>query len=526
MNALVLHCAFVAHSYQGVRLTLDQDEELDWPPSPARLHQALMAAALTGLPPGNEQSLAGSALEALRWLEQQPPPNIVVSALSEDPEAAARFRLAIPQNNPAKNDLTKTSILLAPTLRRRAVGRSSGPLKVDYVWRLEAAASEEAAARHLGVLTDLTAQVRYLGRAEDQIEGQIELKEHDSGNASPEACETWRPSNQTADVNLWVPKCGTTDDLIRNHGLVVPSRTRKSPASRFLRTQGYAREATGGMRPVHVSIFQLVAETGDPDELPLSCETENAGIWRSRIRQKAVDFALDGERWDQPDLAQELITGHPPGQSIRTEQPHLAFIPLPSVSSHGKADGRVRRFALLGYARPDTEAEAEAAEVYRVLCASLDGETVETGKSRYRLQVLAGRPEKDKVWFQFLRSSRVWHSVTPVALARGFSVPTHSKDGSRKLTSNERHLRKLAEWVALLRASLRHIGLPEDLAATCSITLTSSPLVPNTHPAEQYRPPGESAVLTHARVEFAEPVRGPLIVGDRRYKGYGLFFPY
>src|ERR1017187_3096429 len=144
MNALVLHCAFVAHSYQGVRLTLDQDEELDWPPSPARLHQALMAAALTGLPPGNEQSLAGSALEALRWLEQQPPPNIVVSALSEDPEAAARFRLAIPQNNPAKNDLTKTSILLAPTLRRRAVGRSSGPLKVDYVWRLEAAASEEA----------------------------------------------------------------------------------------------------------------------------------------------------------------------------------------------------------------------------------------------------------------------------------------------------------------------------------------------------------------------------------------------
>jgi CRISPR-associated protein Csb2 len=278
------------------------------------------------------------------------------------------------------------------------------------------------------------------------------------------------------------------------------------------------------MRPVHVGIFQLVAETEDPDQLPLSCDAENAGVWRSRIRQKAVDIALDGGRWDQPDLAQELISGHPPGQSNRTEQPHLAFVPLPSISSHGKADGRVRRFALLGYARAGTE--AEAAEVYRVLCAALDGEAVEAGTSRYRLEVLAGRPERDKVWFQFLRSSRVWHSVTPVALARGFSVPTHSNDGSRKLTNDERHLRKLAEWSALLRASLRHIGFPEDLVASCSITLTASPLVPNTNRAELYRPPGESAVLIHARLEFVEPVRGPLIVGDRRYKGYGLFFPY
>jgi CRISPR-associated protein Csb2 len=524
MNALVLHCTFVAHSYQGVRLSSNQDEELDWPPSPGRLHQALMAAALVGLPAGREEPLAGTALEALRWLEQQPPPSIVASAISEDSASATHFRLAIPQNNPAKGDLTKTSILLAPTLRRRAVGPSSEPLKVDYVWWLEPAASQELGTRHFGVLADLTAQVRYLGRSEDQIEAQIELTEHYDGSDSPETCETWRPTDQIADISLWVPLCGTTDDLKRNHVLVVPSRTRKSPASRFLRTQGYTREATGGMLPVHVSIFQVVAETNDPDQLPLSCDAENAGVWRSRIRQKAVDFALDGGRWDQPDLAQELISGHPPGESKRTEQPHLAFVPLPSISSHGKADGRVRRFALLGYARAG--AEVEAAEVYRVLCASLDGEAVEAGKSSYRLQVLAGRPERDKVWFQFLRSSRVWHSVTPVALARGFSVPTHSNDGSRKLTSNERHFRKLAEWAALLRASLRHIRLPEDLVATCSITLTPSPLVPNTSRAELYRPPGESAVLTHARLEFAELVRGPLIVGDRRYKGYGLFLPY
>jgi len=524
MNALVLHCAFVAHSYQGVRLTPDQNEELDWPPSPARLHQALMDAALTGLPAGKEELLASSALEALRWLEQQDPPGIVASRISEDPGSATRFQFAIPQNNPSKSDWTKPSILLAPTLRRRAVGLSGEPLRLYYVWRLDSEVAQDAAAEHLGVLADLAAQVRYLGRAEDQVEARIELKEHDSVSALPGTCETWRPTNQAGGIDLWVPKGGTTDDLIRNHSLVVPARTRKPPAGRFLGTQAYACAAAEGLLPVHVAIFQLVADTGDPDEPPLSCDAENAGVWRSRIRQKAVDLALDHGRWDQPDLAQELITGHPPGEAKRTEQPHLGFVPLPSISSHGKADGRVRRFALLGYAR--VGAELEAVEVYRVLCASLDGEAVEAGMSRYRLALLAGRPEMDRVWSQFLRSSRVWLSVTPVALARGFSVPTHSGDGSRKLTSNERHLRKLAEWAALLRSSLRHVGLPENLVATCSITLTPSPLVPNTHRAERYRPPGESAVLTHARMEFAEPVRGPLIVGDRRYQGYGLFLPY
>ncbi|MGH9593547.1 MAG: type I-G CRISPR-associated protein Csb2 [Bryobacteraceae bacterium] len=234
---------------------------------------------------------------------------------------------------------------------------------------------------------------------------------------------------------------------------------------------------------------------------------------------KTVEFACVRERWDEPDLALELITGHPPGQPPRTNQPHLAFVPVPSISLHGKADGRVRRFALLGYATAGIE--AQASDIYQALFASLDGEAV----SDYLLQQLAGRPETDRVWFQFVRSSRVWHSVTPVALARSFAVPAYSTDGSRKLTSNERHLRRLAEWTALLRGSLRHSGLPEGVASSCSITLTPSPLIPNTQRAECYRPPGESAVLIHARLEFDEPVRGPVLVGDRRYKGYGLFSP-
>lgn len=479
-----------------------------------------MAAALTGIPPGREEQLAKDALDALRWVEQQRSPAVIASAISEDPNSATRFRLAIPQNNPAKTDLTKTSMLLAPTLPRRAVAESSEPLTIDYVWKLLNAAEEEAAERHCVVLADLTAQIRYLGRAEDQIEASIELTEK---GVSCGKGETWRPTREAADVDLLVARPGTTGDLIRHHAQPVPARTRKSPASRFLRVQGYARDVAEGLRPVHVGIFQLIAETGDPDEPPYSCDAGNAGLCRCRIRQRAVDLAGDSGRWDRPDLAQELISGHPPGQSTRTERPHLAFIPLPSINAQGKADGRVRRIALVGYAQ--SEIHAEAADIYQVLCASLDGEDIEVGASHYQLRLFDHRPEKDKVWSQLVRSSRVWHSVTPVALAGGFKVPKYSADDGRELSNNERHLRRLAEWTALLRSGLQHIGLPAELVDTCAVTLTPSPLLPNTSRAERYRSAGESAVFTHARLEFTEPVRGPLIVGDRRYQGYGLLFP-
>ena len=71
MKSLIVHVEFVAHSYQGVRLTLHLREELDWPPAPGRLHQAMMAAGLTGVPDGSQERSVKEALEALRWLENQ-----------------------------------------------------------------------------------------------------------------------------------------------------------------------------------------------------------------------------------------------------------------------------------------------------------------------------------------------------------------------------------------------------------------------------------------------------------------------
>ena len=219
MKSLVMNCAFVAHSYQGVRLQANHGEELDWPPSPARVHQALVSSAMTGVPPDLKEQMTTRALDALRWLEQLPTPEIIASAISDDPESGTHFGLAIPQNNPDKTDLTRTSTLLLPTLRRRAVSSSGDPLHVDYVWRLDAATAQSEAVRHLAPLADLVAKVRYLGRAEDQVEARIEMAEYPWASVDPQRFQVWRPTRVAGDKDLWVPRPATTDNLLGNHAL-------------------------------------------------------------------------------------------------------------------------------------------------------------------------------------------------------------------------------------------------------------------------------------------------------------------
>lgn len=525
MRQLVIGCRFIAHSYQGLRQDAAQRDELDWPPAPARLHQALIAVALSGRPAELRESYASQALEALRWLETLPPPEIVATRLVWDEVTGRRPQIALPHNSPSKKrGLVHHELYLAPA--RRAVAEEGAPLEVCYVWFSQEATFRSIAEKHFTALTELAAQLRYFGRGEDRVEATVMATLRDAIAELPAHFAIWRPVEHSGDVELYRSRPRSTEQLesefkVAHHR---PGRIAKTPARRFFVRQGYETEVAQGLRPVHVAIFQLFSDSDNPDEAPLACDPENAHRWRSPIREAAIRIAEDSNRWDDPPLAYELITGHRQDEQGITQQPHLAFIPLPSLSAHGKADGRVRRFALIGYAVPDLAERASA--IYRVLAASLEGEEIiiKNGRTKRRLRTVED-PAKDKVWLKYSSSSRLWLSSTPVAIARGFKVPTYSPDGIRALSSNERHICRLREWTALVRDSLRHIRLPEDLVASCQITFSSSPLLTSTPRTDQYRVKGEQAVLVHAKFEFAERVRGPLLVGDRRYKGFGLFFP-
>jgi CRISPR-associated protein Csb2 len=518
MTRLTIHCRFIARCYSGVRLDDSNEAELDWPPAPARLHQALIAVTLTNLPESLRESYAGEALAALNWLETLPAPEIIASKLAADAaDDSGRPRsvlVAMPHNSRAKGDASRYHPDLAPVFR--ATPAHDGDLQVSFRWTSHEPEFDLASRKYLPALEDAVAKLRYLGRGEDRVDCELLYQTDESASPFCESMEIWRPSNFAEDVRLWTARPRSTYDLMaqfRSNDRI--ERGAHTLARRFLHAQGYVREAAAGLLPVHIAIFQVFRKTRNPDELPVVCDAINAHRWRSPLRKRACEIASERDRWDNPDLAEELISGHLPGGG-RTQQPHLAFVPLPSLSAHGQADGRVRRLALLGYADSD-----KAASIYRVLASCLDGDGIDEG---YRLQLIEESWRSDKVWRLYAGSSRVWLSATPVAIDRGYKVPTHSP-GGRLLSSNERHLRRLAEWTSLLRASLRHIRLPDDLVGTCKIILTPSPMVPATERAEQYRAKDERAAFVHARIEFLRPVRGPLLVGDRRYQGLGLFVP-
>lgn len=512
MSFLTLEVHFIAHSYSGIRLREDRSEELDWPPSPGRVLEALLSAALLGMRLSDEQRKEADT--AFRWFETLPAPEIWASA--QDETLRTRPRLAIPQNNPNKNRLEQHSTLLAPTLK--AVSPTDDSLQVHYHWAIEPTPDTE---RHVAILRDAAARVSYLGRAEDRAELSLAI------TAEPKGVRlvrwTPRPDGQTF---LWVPREGTTKGLRRRYDERPKWRQLKSAAQDWMQRHGYSDDAPRPRQPVEVAIFQLFPDNDDPDALPLSCDPETSGRWREFFRSRIVDLARNEAYWDEPQLAAELLAGHA-ADGQRAERPHLAVVPLPTFNRDHTADGRVRRVALIGYAAP--EVESDARDIYRTLFGALDRdvEEVETPFSKagvfpVRLHQVSRR--NDKIWRLLCGKSRVWCSLTPCAISRGFTVPKHTPDG-RSLSSNERYQRKLSEWAKLLRDSLRHINLPDQLIAETLIELSATPFLPKLQRAERYRAPGEKAVLTHVRLTFPEPVKGPLVLGDRRYFGLGLCAP-
>lgn len=518
MSFLTLQVRFIAHSYSGVRLREDRSEELDWPPSPGRVLEAVLSAALLGMKLSEEQREDTDA--AFRWFETLSAPEIWASAmhhnLTEPEFIRRRPRLAIPQNNPNKNKLEQHSTLLAPT--RKAVSRTDDPLEVHYHWAIE---QTPETAQHLAILQDAAARVSYLGRAEDRAELSLAI----TAELKSMRLVRWTPQPD-GDTYLWVPRKGTTGGLCSRYHEPPKWRQLKPGAQDGMERHRYSDDAPRPRQPVEVAIFQLFPDNDDPDAIALSCDPETSGLWRECFRKRIVDLARNEAYWDEPTLAAELLAGHAAnGQPAR--RPHLAVVPLPTFNRDHTADGRVRRVALIGYASP--EVESYAREIYRTLFRALDGfvEDGETPFSKRRLFAVRLRQvsrHEDKVWPQLCGKSRVWCSLTPCAISRGFTVPKQTSDG-RSLSRNERYQRKLSEWDKLLRDSLRHINLPDQLIEETRIDISATPFLPKSQRAERYRAPGEQAVLTHVRLTFPEPVKGPIVLGDRRYFGLGLCVP-
>lgn len=256
---------------------------------------------------------------------------------------------------------------------------------------------------------------------------------------------------------------------------------------------------------------------------------------------------------EQP--AAEIISGHQPGgrgATPPTSRTHLAVVPLLNAGN-AHSDGSIMgiAFILPGDCSPQERQSVEQA-LRGWAEAGRPGEfllTLPAGGANeapcYPLQELgvdrSGGPEpgwlapltsrrKTTTREYWCRPARRWLTVTPIALDR---FP-----GNLRSTQPETRDRAVAEAAAGIVQACVNAGLaagPPDVrrvSVRLDAPLVGIPASPvgRTRPGQRHFPgyrvgQGTPRACVHAEIEFAEPVKGPVLIGAGRFLGYGLCLP-
>jgi CRISPR-associated protein Csb2 len=239
-------------------------------------------------------------------------------------------------------------------------------------------------------------------------------------------------------------------------------------------------------------------------------------------RTSDVARALRGALLEQhgtQDLPPTL-SGH--SQEGPTAQDHVAFLPLPFVG-HEQADGALMGCALvLPRKLPASDREVLLRLVAKWEKARADGHgelTLAGGTlpsiNVRRVDVSAKVSLDPKRW---CRASIRFVTATPIALDKN---PGNLRSNQERTA----HKAALEAQRSISDACLRVVGV-----RPASVEISLAPLLPGAQHVRDFLPwpgrPGRTPrVRVHADIRFAEPVRGPLIVGAGRYFGLGLCLP-
>ena len=528
--------------------------QAEWPPHPARLFSALVAAWADADEPDESER------RALEWLESQSPPSISAS------EATPRKVVShfVPVND---------AYAVSRSWYERRANDIYG-LKVELDAELEASGGEltkkaERLQNRLSKALDVDAQVGQAG-GKASPSSTLMLPDHRGKQERffpsvtpniPSLCYLWDvppPHNyaETLDLLLQrVSRLGHSSTLVSCRVAVgTPEATLKpgrgSLSMRVVR-RGQLSELErlqarhGGIRPRSLPYVnsQYRAVSGDSLEQAESLQANTAGDWMifefdpsSRAlpasRSLEVATAIRGAIFRHAEdsmpegLSGHFTDGHP------TLDPHVAFLPLPYVGfTH--ADGRLLGLAV---SAPHSLSEESRSALYRAVGnweTECTGSDAETG-SQYpltlflgprgtvqlsRLRTLSGMVSlRPGVWD---RASNLWVSATPIALPRH---PGRLARGSAEARSRAWNLAESS-----LVAACEHVGLPKP----SSIEISLNPLVQGARPISRFPPFSQKdrdgrpvrRQLIHASLSFDHPVKGPLMIGTGRFLGLGLMRP-
>ena len=265
----------------------------------------------------------------------------------------------------------------------------------------------------------------------------------------------------------------------------------------------------GYKRPSKASDTEAPGSVFDPQLIVLGIKGKRVSLPATLKLTAALRGLLMGACPEQPPP--EWFSGHRP-DGMPTADPHLALTPLPFVGAE-HADGRIMGWALILPAGLDKQEAGHCLEPFlRDLATGLPREHPLFGGQWFECAIeleTRERPPKNLDPDTWTRESRVWASVTPVILNRHFN----GKDKWERAAQSVKDM-------------CGHIGLPRPR----EVLLHPVSLVEGVPHAREFpqltrKSDGGRRSHNHAVIVFDEPVRGPVLLGAGRFRGYGLCRP-
>lgn len=477
--------------------------EPEWPPSPLRVFQALMAAAAARW--GEREQLVAAA-PALRWLESLPAPEIVAPAAVQ----GSAYAISVPNNamdvvaaawsrgNTTGKDAQPSTHRTMKTVRPTRITAGD---TLHYLWRLDPSVSDDE-RRHISQLTAAARCIVAVGWGVDVAIGDARLITATKFNALPG--ERW--AVRLHGEPLRVPATGTVEALSHRHAAflsrLAEDRLTPAPPLRGFNIARYARATDVPRRPF--AAFAL--RPADPNSrrpwraFPL----ERAAVVAAMLRHAACKAAeSDRDYWNSvPGGSNMYVAGHTrddPALRRGPTPPRFSYLPLPSIGSP-HADGMIRRVLI---AEPH-DGDGRHAEWAATRLAASDLVDEDTGEAFATLEQIDWK--KDKVIPAFIdgwrgEGSREWITATPVVLP-GY-------DG-----------RKTHKAAKLLSLACDQAGLPSGSVE--SFEFIGPPA--HTGGAGRFFVPKylRGWPLRWAVLYFKEEVRGPIALGAGRHCGLGV----
>lgn len=457
-----LHGTVRAGSPDDIAMTGLEDPG-EWPPSPARLFQALVSAEGTGarcsVTDGNE----------LVPLESAPPPTMV----ADGPEQVLRSRIrprfvvvdrhskGTVHNYPARDsEEVRPSTRMAP----RAA-------EVAYIWPNLSLSPAEIAA-----LERRAARVSYLGCSDSPVRMSI----HET--LPLDAARTWRPDDSGPHA-IPVPYPGFTKALDTAYDKWLAGPTRRA----WLRTERARYASPGEQIEAHPQpfVFWLRFEGSVPGRLVLQVtQTLRAAVLE--LYQRAF-----GDH-DVP----AVLHGH---GFERRGYNHTQWLALPDAGFE-HSTGRIHGAAV--WLPPNTHPEIIACvrtslgELTELVCPGRFSLMVRTHGGEQR--PLAARPDR------WTRRSRRWVSVFPVV---------HERWSTRGPDKQE-----IERWLA-------HAGFTCEVLRSKESSAPLLNGSKRLRPEEVHREGRSHHPYSFFELELDRDIEGPLIIGRGRQFGLGLTLP-